>query len=806
MTSPAGKRLRLLGSVLSVLVLLAGLVAGWGYYRLRASLPQLDGHVALPGLSAPVTITRDALGVPAIKAATRLDIACALGYLHAQDRFFQMDLLRRRSAGELSELFGKVALNLDRTTRRHGFRALAQKVLAGLPPADRALLTSYSAGVNAGLAALHEKPFEYLVLRAQPEPWRPEDSLLVIYSMTLDLQDSSGTYELCLATLRDQLGNDSLAFFAPLVGPADAALDGSTAPLPPIPSARLIDLRHSAAQARVRPPGIQSLFAMAPERESEMLPGSNSFALAGTHTATGAALLASDPHLDLAVPNIWYRASIEWNEPAATHIVGVTLPGLPFVVIGSNGHIAWGLTDGYVDTGDLVAVDVNAIDHSLYKIPGRDELLEIEKRTDVIRVKGADPVTVETPWTVWGPIVATDAKSRPLAYHWTAHDPAATNLVFIQLESAQTVAAAVVIAHQTGIPAHNFVIADAAGNIAWTIIGRLPKRVGFDGRLPTSWSFGDRHWDGFLPADQVPAVIAPPSGRVWTANNRALGGAALALLGDGGYASAPRAAQVRDDLATVEKAVPRDLLAIQLDDRAFFLERWQKLLLSVLTPEAVAGHKSCAELRSIVEHWGESAAVDSVGYRLVRGFRSCTADFTFTPIFAPCVEAMPGFDWARFHYEEALWTLVEQKPAHLLNPQFSSWDALLLAAADHVVTEVEKQGLTLSQATWGRRNTAHIMHPFGRMLPAWLGGWLNMPADPLPGDINMPRVQTPTFGASMRLVVSPGREAEGLFQMSGGQSGHPLSPYYRAGHENWVHGTPGPLLPGPAMHTLVLTP
>jgi len=330
--------------------------------------------------------------------------------------------------------------------------------------------------------------------------------------------------------------------------------------------------------------------------------------------------------------------------------------------------------------------------------------------------------------------------------------------------------------------------------------------VGFDGRLPTSWSFGDRHWDGFLPADQVPAVIAPPSGRVWTANNRALGGAALALLGDGGYASAPRAAQVRDDLATVEKAVPRDLLAIQLDDRAFFLERWQKLLLSVLTPEAVAGHKSCAELRSIVEHWGESAAVDSVGYRLVRGFRSCTADFTFTPIFAPCVEAMPGFDWARFHYEEALWTLVEQKPAHLLNPQFSSWDALLLAAADHVVTEVEKQGLTLSQATWGRRNTAHIMHPFGRMLPAWLGGWLNMPADPLPGDINMPRVQTPTFGASMRLVVSPGREAEGLFQMSGGQSGHPLSPYYRAGHENWVHGTPGPLLPGPAMHTLVLTP
>jgi penicillin amidase len=356
------------------------------------------------------------------------------------------------------------------------------------------------------------------------------------------------------------------------------------------------------------------------------------------------------------------------------------------------------------------------------------------------------------------------------------------------------------------MPAHNFVVADSAGQIAWTIIGRLPKRVGFDGRLPTSWAFGDRHWDGFLPPDQVPAVIAPASGRVWSGNNRALGGAAIALLGDGGYAAPPRAAQIRDDLAGVEKAVPRDLLAIQLDDRAFFLERWQKLLLTVLTPEAVAGHPARAELRALAEHWSETASPDSAGYRLVRTFRGCTSDFALTPIFAPCVDAMPGFDWARFHYEDALWTLLQQKPAHLLNPQFQSWDALLLAAADHVSTELEKQGLTLSQATWGRRNTARIMHPFGRMLPAWLAGWLNLPADQLPGDVNMPRVQTPTFGASMRMDVSPGREDEGLFQMSGGQSGHPLSPYYRAGHSNWVQGKPGPLLPGPAVHTLVLNP
>jgi len=795
-----------LGSVLSILVLVAGGAFFWFYAQLRSSLPQLDGADALAGLSAQVTVTRDALGVPTIKAATRTDVARALGYLHAQDRFFQMDLLRRRGAGELAELFGKVALPLDRSTRRHGFRALAQKVFAGLNPAERTFLTSYTAGVNAGLAALKKKPFEYLVLRQEPAPWLPEDSLLIIYAMTLDLQGSGATYELSLATLRDRLGTAGVAFFAPLVRPDDAALDGSTAPLAPIPPASVIDLRVPAKTARTAvPPPDSSFFATTTPREADLSPGSNSFALSGAHTATGVALLANDPHLDLNVPNIWYRASLEWREPVAGHLIGVTLPGLPFLVIGSNGHIAWGLTDAYADTGDFVTIDVNAIDHSLYRIPGRTDLLEIEKRADTIRVKGADPVKIETPWTAWGPIIATDGQGRPLAYHWTAHDPAATNLEFLHLESAQTVAEAVAIAHRSGIPAQNFNVADSTGSIAWTIIGRLPKRVGFDGRLPTSWSYGDRRWQGFLPPDEVPTIL-PASGRLWSANNRTVGGAALTLIGDGGYATPPRAAQIRDDLAALEKAGPQDMLGIQLDDRALFLERWQKLLLTVLTPEVVAAKPARAELRRLAQNWGASANIDSAGYRLVRAFRTHTTQLTLSPILAGCEEQMPGFDWSRFHTEPAVWTILHEKPAHLLNPKYSSWAALLLAAADAVIADLDQQGIPLAQATWGRRNTAQIKHPFGRMLPAWLGSWLNMPADPLAGDANMPRIQTPSFGASMRYSVSPGRETEGLFQMSGGQSGHPLSPFYRAGHSNWVKGKPGPLLPGPTTHTLILTP
>ncbi len=806
MSSPVGKLLRWLALVVSVLVLLAAGAAGWFYVQLRASLPQLDGAAALPGLAGPVTVTRDALGLPTISAASRADVARALGYLHAQDRFFQMDLLRRKGAGELAELFGKVALPSDRVTRRHGFRALAQKVLRGLAPDKRALLTSYAEGVNAGLAALQQKPFEYLALRTTPEPWRPEDSLLVIYVMTIDLQGTSATYELSLATLRDQLGTAALACFAPVATPEDAALDGSGAPLAPFPSPQLIDLRNPAKVTNSSPRPWPAFFADYPRRDPDLLPGSNSFALSGAHTAGGGALLANDPHLDLGVPNIWYRASLAWRDPVAGHITGVTLPGLPFVVIGSNGHIAWGLTASYVDISDLVAIDVNVIDHSLYKVPGRDDLLEIEKRQDVIRVKGSAPVTLETQWTAWGPIVAADAKGRPLANHWIAYDPAATDLEFLRMESAQNIAEAIAIAHRVGVPAHNFLVADSAGSVAWTIIGHLPKRVGFDGRLPTSWTYGDRRWDGFLPPVEVPSVISPDSGRLWTANNRILGGPALALLGDGGYASPPRAAQVRDDLAGLEHAQPRDLLGIQLDDRAVFLTRWQELLLAVLTPEAVAKNPPRAELRRIVGIWDPRADPDSVGYHLVRDFRTATANLALEPIFAPCLDAMPGFDWGRFHYEPALWAMIHEKPAHLLDPKFSTWDDLLLAAADSVVADVKKQGLTLDQATWGRRNTARILHPFGRLLPGWLAGRLNMPADQLPGDVNMPRVQTPAFGASLRLAVSPGREAEGIFQMPGGESGHPLSPFYRAGHVNWVKGEPSSFLPGPAVHRLTLNP
>ena len=552
MNPAAAKRLRLLASLLTVLVALAALAGGWFYFRLRASLPQLDGPAAVAGLGASVIVERDSLGVPTVKGQNRADVARALGWLHAQDRFFQMDLLRRKAAGELAELFGKGALPLDRAARLHGFRQLAETVVAQASPAERALLEAYAAGVNAGLAALHARPFEYLVLRDQPQPWRPEDSVLVNYAMWLDLQEPEGRYERTLMTIRDKLGFDAVPFFAPLLAPDDAALDGTTAPLAPMPGPKQIDLRPAEKTAAVAPPVRSPASFPFPARDPQLAIGSNAFALSAAHTAGGHALLANDMHLDLAVPNIWYRASLEFPGHKLT---GVTLPGTPLVVAGSNGHIAWGFTDAYADTSDLIVVELVPGTESLYYSPGHDGFRTIEKRHATIPVKGAAPEPVDYRWTMWGPIVGTDEKQRPLAYHWLAHDPAATNLHLVELEDATDVTAAVAIAHRVGIPAENFLVADRAGRIAWTIAGRLPQRIGYDGRLPTSWAYGDRRWEGLLPPDEVPAIVQSATdageGRLWSGNQREVGGAALEKIGDGAYHRPARARQSREDLAAL---------------------------------------------------------------------------------------------------------------------------------------------------------------------------------------------------------------------------------------------------------------
>jgi penicillin amidase len=782
--------------VLLGLLLAAGVVGSlWLRQELEASLPQMEGQLALAGLSAEVTVERDALGVPTVRAADRVDAARAFGFLHAQERFFQMDLMRRQAAGELAELFGAVAVEVDKEHRIHGLRSVARQILDSLPPGDRRLVEAYAGGVNAGLAALGAAPFEYLLVRQAPAPWKPEDSLLVPLAMAIELQQPNGRRELSLGVMSDLLPRPLFDFLTPAGTEWDAPLIGGPLPTPPMPGSEVFDLRRETVRPRPLP---WRGFA---ERKAR---GSNSWAVAGTHTADGRAWLANDMHLGLSVPNTWYRAEMVLPDRRVT---GVTLPGNPAFAVASTGRIAWGFTNSYVGWHDLVIVETEPPDPSrpkepeVYRTPQGPR--RFGHRREVIRVKGSAEVTLDVRETVWGPVLFDrDHQGRPLVLAWTGHHPDSTNMALVDLETAAGVDEAVAVAHRAGLPPQNFVVADSRGRIAWTILGKIPRRIGFDGEVPTSWADGSRRWEGWLSPDEVPRIVDPPAGRLWTANTRTVAGAELARIGDSGSWLGARARQIRDGLFAVEKATPQDLLALQLDDHALFLERWRGLLLDTLATSS--GRRR--EMRDLVERsWTGRASVDSVAYRLVKEFRQEVRNRVFEAIVARCAAADERFDLGEVRQLEGpLWTLVSERPIHLLDPRHKSWEEALLAAADAVLANYE--GQPLAERSWGERNTTRIRHPLSAALPGFAGRWLDVPPRAMPGDVDMPRLQGPSFGSSERIVVSPGSEEAGYFHMPAGQSGHPLSPHYRDGHRAWEEGKPTPFLPGPAVRTMKLVP
>lgn len=785
--------------------MLAVLVAAgiWGWVKLTGSLPRVSGEYTVAGLSQAVEVARDARGVPTIRAATRRDAFRALGFVHAQERFFQMDLQRRSSAGELAELLGPALVETDTRQRRHRLRAVAALAVTAAPADEQADLAAYRDGVNAGLTALGTPPFEYLLLGQPPRPWEGVDTALVLLSMFDMLQESEGSDEARVALIHDLLPSELATFLTPLGSDWDAALDGSRFPPPPIPAATVLDLRDVP-----KPTSTASRSPLTGD-EIDLLPGSNNWAVAASRSAHGGAMVADDMHLGLHLPTIWFRAVIEWPDPAAPsghrRLVGVTLPGTFALVAGSTGEIAWGFTNAQIDTGDLVVLEPVDGDPDHYRTPDGSRVIERVRET--IRVRGGAPVEAEILHSVWGPIVDTDTGGRRRAYRWVAHDPQAVNLALTALADAADLDQALALANRAGIPAQNFVCADASGRIGWTIAGRIPRRVGFDGRRPESWADGRCTWDGWLAPDEVPRIVDPGDGALWTANNRVVGGEALTRLGHGGYDLGARARQIRDRVRLLETASEWDLMAVQLDDRALFLERWHHLAIETLTPAATASIPRRAELRGILEtSWTGRASIDSPAYRLVRELRAEVARRALEPLVAPCKQADATFSVLRLpHVEQPLWQVLQARPAHMLAAEYPDWDALVLASLDAVAARAIETSGTLAAHTWGRRNTVHIRHPLARALGP-LAALVDLPPMQLPGDSHMPRVQSPTFGASERFVISPGREESALFHLPGGQSGHPLSPHYRSGYRAWAAGEPTPLLPGPATRTLTLVP
>jgi penicillin amidase len=814
-SSPRRRRYAIRAVILScTLAVVAVIAAGW--LTLRASLPQLDGTHNAPALSSAVSIERDGLGVPTLRGNTRPDVAYATGFVHAQDRFFQMDLLRRVAAGEMSALLGPPALDLDRNNRPHRFRERARAVLDTLPADQRQLIDRYTAGVNDGLAALASRPFEYWMLRTKPAAWQPEDTLLVEYAMYFDLQGQEIHHILSRAALQERVPADMFKFLLPAASHWDAPFDiaAPSAAEPLVPPATVPDwLNNMPKQERVG------------SQPGNSMIGSNGWVVDGAHsahgasdtqaspTASGGAILASDMHLDLSLPNTWYRVSLVWPgaDGRLRHVTGVTLPGAPLVIAGSNGQVAWGFTNSYGRFIDLIALQRNPADPLQYRVPGGGwERATV--RHERIDVKGAAPVDLPVIDTRWGPQMLVG--SRAYALRWVAHDTQAVNLEMQRLEDSPNVANALHVAQTSGIPTQNFMVADSHGAIGWTLAGPLPKRDPADAALNDRIddlpfdSASYRGWHGYLAPDAHPSRINPPLGRLWTANNRTLPLGEAALLGDSGSDLGARASQIRDDLLAMPHASERDMLAVQTDDRALWIENWRRIALSALDADALKDHPQRAEFRRLIETWNGRADADAVGYRLVRAFYFSLYEAWFGKLDAQLGSggSRLGYRLANSRYDAVMEALASR---HAWVPNgFVDWRAFMLDRIDRAISELPK-GTTLENARWGERNRAMIEHPFARIVPSWLpwfSDWLSAPHDPLPGDFNMPRVQAPAFGASERMVVSPGREQDGIFEMPGGQSGHPLSPYFLAGHGAWVRGEATPFLPGATVHRLELVP
>ncbi len=842
--------------VAAALVAFAAAAGLWARAELRASLSHLDGTLQLSGLSQPVTVTRDALGIPTIQGTSREDVARATGFVHGQDRFFQMDLARRRAAGELAALLGPAAATADRQVRVHRFRDIARQGIELLSVADRHLLDAYAAGVNTGLAALDAAHPEYLLLRQSPQPWHAEDSLLVVLSMFVTLQDMRGAYEATLATMDEVLPQEMFDFLAPQRTEWDSPLVGEPFEPGPLPGPEVYNLRarrngkaaaglpdsgqtiargssirdcHDSRFPRLR--GVSKVFAtvqhmaepfldcqsadglgldLGVSEHDAMALGSNNWAIAPRLTTDGGALVANDMHLPVRVPNIWYRALLEWPDPdlpsGRRRLAGITLPGLPSLVAGSNTQVAWGFTNTYTDWSDIVLLEIDPDNPNQYRTP--DGWRAFDLIDEIIEVAGESDERLTVAWTIWGPRMPDDYRGRARAYRWVAHDAERLATALTPIENARSIEDAFDSANGIGVPGQNLVAADGAGRIGWSIYGAIPRRVGLDGRLPASWADGTRGWNGWLDRHEYPRILDPTHGRIWTANARVVDGDMLATLGDGSYEVGSRARIVRERLMTKERFAPRDLLEIQLDTSADFLSRWRGLLLRTLDAGALAGSPDRTRLRDIVDRdWSGHALPDSAAYRLTRMFREEVSDRIVAFVLAECYEADPAFDYRTVRQRESpIWALVNEAPVHLLDPQYEDWNELLLAAADAVIAQATagRDG-DLSARAWSEYNVAAYRHPLSSALP--LGGrWLDMPLQPLPGDLFTPRVHWGTIAASVRMVVSPGREADGILHMPTGQSGHPLSPFYRNSHAAWLAGEPTPFLPGPGVHLLTLVP
>ncbi len=789
--------LRILLWLLLIVVLLAAGVVAYAYFAARAALPQLDGSLRVKGLSAAVKVTRDGHGVPAIEAATPEDLFLAQGYVTAQDRLWQMDIMRRFGAGELSEILGEDTLRIDREQRILGLRATARKGLQMASPRDRSYFEAYARGVNA-FVDTHEGslPIEFRILHYQPKPWQPEDSIVIANQMVKDLNyyylPDTFAREKILAKLGPELTSDlyvnrSWHDRPPTVMREDLTDEGNKGDSDDDDEDDDAGPDNSVTQQRSA--GTELWARHAPEAVN----GSNDWVVSGAHTVTGKPLLANDMHLGHQMPNLWYEAHLNsggtpGNESGNIDVAGVTLPGMPYVVVGHNRRIAWGFTNVGPTVADAFIENFNA--QGAYQTP--QGWMQPEHRAEVIHVKGKPDVVLDVKITRHGPIITEliPGEARQVALRWTLYD--GLHMPFFDVDTAQNWEEFRKAFSQLDAPGQNVVYADVDGNIGYQTTGRVPIRAAGDGSLPVSGADDAHAWTGYVAFDKLPSVYNPSSGVIATANGR---------IAPDGYPhsisaewEAPwRTERIYHVLESGRRFAAADMLALENDVQSendqFAAERFVYAIDHASKPSARA--KEAADL---MRNWDGRMLASSTAPTIAARSAQELTRLLLQPRLGPAPEdpkrQETTLSWKTYHWEmRTVWlqNILLHQPQRWLPAKYPNYDELLTAAVEAAVNGPAAPK-DLASWHWGSANAVEIDHPVLGKIPL-IRRWAAPGVREQSGSGYTVKAVTPHHGPSERFTANLADLDQSTLNTVTGQGGNFLSPYYMDQWKAWYEGS-----------------
>ncbi len=833
----------------------------------RDNLPQISGSIAVRGLATAVTITRDPRGVPTLHAATFDDLLFAQGFVTAQDRLFQMDTLRRHATGELAEILGSGLVPHDRLQRTLSLTPAADRILTQLPPDQLRHFERYAAGVNAAIEVQRAHlPLEFRVLAYDPRPWTPRDSVLVSLILFEDLTNTfpsklnreALTARLALSSPSEQRA-ELLTDLYPVGSwrdhPPSAPTTDLTTPLEDFPEIPLDDSQVKLRRPTATPTDLLALTALTAPACPDCRAGSNNFAVSGAHTASGKPLLANDMHLSLSAPGIWYAANLAADkgpdQETAFHASGVSLPGVPYVVVGHNDHVAWGFTNLGADVQDLY------IEH-LRGSGGADELqasstnaesqfqdatgrwLRVHSRSEVIHVRGGRDIPFNVLSTLHGGVetpllnAVLPSESRALSLRWSLYDTDRFSLPFAAIDAASSNSALLkAVSTYTG-PAQNLIAADDAGHTVYHAIGRIPLRgtspvpsplspIPTDVRAPDAAA---HEWSSTIPFDQLPTTSDPPGGLLATANARITPDAypyPVTL----NWADPYRNERIWRMLTNRSSLTSQDMLRVQTDvfsDSDHLIA--QRLAYAIdHSPKATKRLRTAADL---LRAWDGNVVSTSAAAAITSAAREALWPMLLTPKLGP--SPTPAFSlergahggasssrqndparlytWGERNF--ALEQLVAHTPARWLPSAYATWDDLLAAAVDKGLLDAHAPN-NLAKWSSGKANPVDIQLPLFAQLPT-LSRLAGLPtgsgASPQSGNGLTVRQSRRTFGPSERFTADLADPEAGTLVLPLGESGNPVSRWFRDQFSAWRDNStfPLPFRTNTGTQTLTLTP